>query len=300
MGPSYAPEMPDTRGYLAMAWGQNPTGDLAFIRILFTFLIESSRTLDVDAADRARWSDIRDHLADYPVGPDGRLRDLEGDRWATMGPMPVTLAPLYPAGDVGPDSPPERRALLREAYDRARARFVGGGHLMMWFAAAAAHMGDARDALRLLNDYIGLTVLDNGLHVLRWVPHFREGDRASGMMQIEAVTAFANAVNQMLLQSLDGVIRVFPAVPDSWAVSFETLRAAGAFLVSARRDPGCTISVRVMSERGGLCTMADPFGVGRARLRDDAGGSAELHADPRRHFVFPTEPGQGYDLERMD
>lgn len=297
-GPSYAPEMPDPRGYLAMAWGRNPTGDLAFVRILFALLAEAAQALGVDAADRARWADIRDNLAGYPVGPDGRLRDLEGDRWAPMGPMPVTLAPLYPAGDVGPDSPSAQRDLLREAYARARARFAGGGHLMMWFAAAAAHLGDAEDALKLLNEYLDLTVLENGLHVLRWVPHFREGDKASGMMQIEATTAFSNAIQAMLLQSLDGVIRVFPAVPPSWSVSFETLRASGAFLVSARREPGRTTRVRILSERGGTCRLADPFGAGRAEVQDSRGRVQPLTTDSHGHFSFATEAGAAYELSR--
>ncbi|MCE5278224.1 MAG: glycoside hydrolase N-terminal domain-containing protein [Planctomycetaceae bacterium] len=321
--PSYAPEMPDTRGYLMMAWGRNPTGDLAFVRILFEGLVEAAEVLGVDEADRRRWIAILDHLAPCPTDAQGRLLDLEGDRWAACRPMPVTMAPLYPGGQVGLGSSDAQRATAEEIYRAVVTRFKGAGHLMTWCAAAAAHLGLGDEAAALLTDYLDSTVLENGLHLLRSVPHYRSGDVTSGVMQIEATTALANAVNEMLLQSLDGVIRVFPAVPANWGdVSFAALRATGAFLVSARRCQGATQRVCIVSEKGGPCTLADPFGTGRAVLvscagehgrdahatgeehgRDahathgrDARAMVQLAADARGCFVFPTRPGASYEL----
>jgi alpha-L-fucosidase 2 len=64
----------------------------------------------------------------------------------------------------------------------------------------------------------------------------------------------------MLLQSHAQTIRVFPAIPADWAeVSFEGLRADGAFLVSARRGGGRVREVRVRAEKGGLLRLANPF-----------------------------------------
>lgn len=66
----------------------------------------------------------------------------------------------------------------------------------------------------------------------------------------------------MLLQSHTGIIRVFPAVPDSWQdVSFRNLRAQGAFLVSAEKRDGRVVSVEIRSEKGGelqLCFFFFP------------------------------------------
>ena len=57
----------------------------------------------------------------------------------------------------------------------------------------------------------------------------------------------------MLLQSYSGTIRVFPAIPASWKeVSFKTLRAEGAFLVSAERRSGVTERIEIIAEKGGL------------------------------------------------
>ena len=66
----------------------------------------------------------------------------------------------------------------------------------------------------------------------------------------------------MLLQSHMGIIRVFPAVPDSWQdVSFRNLRAQGTFLVSAEKRDGRVVSVEIRSEKGGelqLCFSLSP------------------------------------------
>jgi hypothetical protein len=77
---------------------------------------------------------------------------------------------------------------------------------------------------------------------------------------LEGNFAFAAAVQEMLLQSHSGVLRVFPAVPGGWQdASFDSLRAQGAFLVSAKMKAGRIVEVRVTSEKGGRLKLANPF-----------------------------------------
>src|SRR5690606_29102129 len=49
---------------------------------------------------------------------------------------------------------------------------------------------------------------------------------------LESMGLFCVGIQEMLLQSYDGRIRVFPAVPSEWVGSFR-LRAAGGFMVAA-------------------------------------------------------------------
>jgi hypothetical protein len=73
---------------------------------------------------------------------------------------------------------------------------------------------------------------------------------------IETPLHAAQAIQEMLLQSHGGVIRVFPAVPSAWRdVAFHDLRAEGAFLVSAVRRDGKTLWVRVRSLAGEPCRI---------------------------------------------
>jgi alpha-L-fucosidase 2 len=51
-----------------------------------------------------------------------------------------------------------------------------------------------------------------------------------------------------------------PAIPSAWrTTAFSTLRAQGAFLLSAEMKEGKMVSVRIVSEQGGLLRLANPF-----------------------------------------
>jgi hypothetical protein len=59
-------------------------------------------------------------------------------------------------------------------------------------------------------------------------------------------------VNEMMVQSYDGEIHVFPAVPDAWKeASYQNLRTEGAFLVTAKRSQGKTVYLKISSLAGG-------------------------------------------------
>jgi len=73
---------------------------------------------------------------------------------------------------------------------------------------------------------------------------------------IESPLAAAEAINDMLLQSWGGKIRVFPAVPQEWKdITFHHFRAEGAFLVSAVRKDGKTQFICIESLAGEPCTV---------------------------------------------
>jgi hypothetical protein len=110
--------------------------------------------------------------------------------------------------------------------------FTGG-------ACMAALLGDGERALGFLNGLksflqpntfyseIGLPVMETPIHG-------------------------ATAMQEMLLQSWGGRLRVFPAAPAEWPdVQFHQLRGEGAYLVSARREQGKTKWVLVKAESGG-------------------------------------------------
>lgn len=64
----------------------------------------------------------------------------------------------------------------------------------------------------------------------------------------------------MLLQCHTGVIRVFPALPESWQeASFQNMRAIGGFLVSADFREGKVKQISIHSEKGGTLKLWNPF-----------------------------------------
>src|SRR5262249_33914099 len=94
--------------------------------------------------------------------------------------------------------------------------------------------------LRQLKDRISLTSLPNG-----WITQAGGG--------IETLAAVPLTINEMLLQSYEGILRVFPCWERSRDASFEQLRAYGAFLVSSRIKDGRVQFVQLLSEKGRPC-----------------------------------------------
>lgn len=82
-------------------------------------------------------------------------------------------------------------------------------------------------------------------------------------MGMEPISDYATTVNEMLLQSNEGKIRVFPAIPSSWKDSTDvafTLRARGAFMVSSHMDKQGNIKhVGIKSLRGNTCQLQNPW-----------------------------------------
>jgi hypothetical protein len=76
---------------------------------------------------------------------------------------------------------------------------------------------------------------------------------------LEPQSIYGAAINEMLLQSNEGKIRIFPAVPDNWATAF-TLLARGAFLVSSEIRKDRTIpGVYIESRKGNICRVVNPW-----------------------------------------
>jgi len=82
-----------------------------------------------------------------------------------------------------------------------------------------------------------------------------------GAPVIECSLFASKALQEMLLQSVNGCIKVFPAVPQEWAeASFGDLRAEGAFLVSAERKQSRTSWIKIESLAGEPCVVKHGMG----------------------------------------
>lgn len=76
---------------------------------------------------------------------------------------------------------------------------------------------------------------------------------------MEPLGILGAAVNEMLLQSQEDKIRIFPAVPVKWECAFSLL-ARGAFIVSSQRTENGEIpGVEVVSQKGNVCKIVSPW-----------------------------------------
>jgi alpha-L-fucosidase 2 len=134
------------------------------------------------------------------------------------------------------------------------------GYSFSWLGNlyARAFMGDkAAEVLRVFAENF---CLPNSFHV-----NGEQHDRGYSRFKYRPFTlegnfAFASGIQEMLLQSHVGVVRVFPAIPSTWQdVSFNGLRAVGAFVIDAEKKSGEVIRIKLLAEKGGIIQLKNPF-----------------------------------------
>ena len=106
-------------------------------------------------------------------------------------------------------------------------------------------------------------------------------------------------LQEMMLQSWDGIIRLFPAFPEDLDASFTDWRAEGAFLVTASHNRGVITGVSILSERGGTCAVCVPWSGGTKIVREDD-TVVPVRTAEADTIEFDTNPGGRYFLAAIE
>jgi hypothetical protein len=112
---------------------------------------------------------------------------------------------------------------------------------------------------------------------------------------LEGNFAFAAGIQEMLIQSHTGIVRLFPAIPEAWEnVKFDQLRTDGAFLISAERKAGQVVRVEIFSEQGGTLKLTNPFSTQKLTCTGSdnyqiCNEIIELYAEIHDRFVMETK-----------
>jgi len=134
------------------------------------------------------------------------------------------------------------------------------GYSFSWKGNLYARAFDGDKAAKALTTFAKCFCLKNSFHA--------NGDQCKAghskmhyrPFTLEGNFAFASAIQEMLLQSHSGVVKLFPAIPESWAdASFNDLRTYGAFLVSSEMKAGKVDWVKINSDKGGIIKLDIPF-----------------------------------------
>jgi alpha-L-fucosidase 2 len=276
--------------------------DLALTEFLLDAAVEASRTLEKDGAERDRWAGIRARLAPYP-----KTRGPHGEVWADVvdAPpehvynIPVTLAPVFPGEQVGLG---RREDQLEIARRTAAAIRLEGGNDVVYQPLIRARLGMLD--LQWFKREAAYCQLPNGVvqdRVRQIDGRYRDSTNFDFMMRMGIWTenlSLPAVLNECMLQSFSGTIRLFPNTANLGAARFESLRAAGAFLVSAAWDGRAIVSPAVLlSERGAPARIAKPWD--RLRVLRARDGRAVEAAGRGDSVEFPTEAGERYLLERV-
>lgn len=278
----------------------NSTLSLGLVKMLFKGIIDVSIFLNEDAPRREKWQHIVTHLSDFTVGEvDGKLSlksvEKSPSAWHSRigGLARVSIHGLIlPGGICGPVTDSAFNQILLSDVGRWKERMKAPGEwgntlgngIETCFPGAVRVGYDADEILKQLKDRIEAGSFPN-----LWITAEGGG--------IETLAAVPLTINEMLMQSYEQVIRIFPNWNRNKNASFENLRAYGAFLVSSKLEKGQITELKMISEAGRPCIIENPWPGKNAQLFRN-GKPAELLSGKR--FSFQTKSKEQLALQVKD
>ena len=258
----------------------NPIFSLGLLHTLFKNMIQMSNDLGVDADRRVKWQDICDRISAFPTQEAGGktvFRYSErGMAWA--GGNTLGVYHVFPGDAIGLDSDPKLLEISRNTID-AMHRWADFNGFSNWYTVCARVGYDPKIILARLRHECDVHSLPN------LILYFGGGG-------IENCGGFL-AINEMLLQSHEGVVRFFPCWPKDQDARFGNLRAVGAFLVSAKLQAGEITAVKITSEKGKDCTVLNPW---PGKTVDIVRNGKRSESVTGKIFTLKTQAGESLEL----
>nr|WP_294894367.1 hypothetical protein [uncultured Pedobacter sp.] len=231
----YSPEYPvANKGFPGET--KDPNMDIALVNWGLKTLLNASETLNVDENLRNEWREVLENLVDYQVNENGLM--IGADLPYTVSHRHYShLLMIYPLYLLNIDND-KNRALI----EKSLKNWIGDpkglqGYSYTGASSISSAIGNGDDALKYLKG-LNRFILPNGLY------------KEKGPV-FETPLSAAQCLQDMLLQSWGGKVRVFPAVPNQWKdLEFKNWLTEGAFEVSAKLKNGKTEFIEIKSLAG--------------------------------------------------
>lgn len=238
----------------------NDMFSLGGIQFLYREIIAASIKLGRDADRRAHWQDILDNMSKYPLQKWGNTVTFRPD-WV----HDVMDAISYQGGarNTGlmfTTTFDNISYWTLPAYKIATCNTLDKGN--MFYPQRFCGWQDSNDfgmmfVMAVRAGYRPDCVIKA---IKGWKPELNGivSQKRGGGIETAGII---EAINNMLMQSHDGVIRIFPNWDKTVDAQFKRLRAVGAFLVEAKYSASSQAvdSVRIFSEKGNTCVVQSPF-----------------------------------------
>ena len=264
----------------------NPIVSLGLVRMLMRGMLIMSEALNVDSSRREKWQHILDNLSEYPTQLRNGKRVFryteKGRAWCDSNSLGIQH--IYPARGIGLSSDEEALQIARNTLDEL-SRWEDYNAFPTFFTAACFLGYDPDELLRRLNRELRVHGFDN-LFI-----YYGGGG-------LECASTVSSTINNMLLQSHEDFIRIFPVWNRNTPASFENLRADGAFIVSGSIKDAKIEPITIVSERGRFLRVLCPWESGMSIICDGNTLACDLeHVRDGDVYSLPTQIGAKYILK---
>jgi hypothetical protein len=209
-------------------------------------------------------------MAPYPSasGPYGEVWiDINNAPVGHIYNVPVTLAPVFPGEQVGIGLNTQYWDIAKRT---ARTISLEGGNDLVYQPLIRARLGMLD--LEWFKQEVRYCRLPNGVANDRVR---QSGGRYAQSLDFDYLMrmgfwcenfSLPAVLNECMMQSYAGCIRVFPNTRNLGPARFENLRAVGAFLISATYDGAKVTHLSLHSEKGKTAKLVSPWGDSGLRV----------------------------------
>lgn len=223
--------------------------DLSLIRFSCKALKECTKILGINDEKEKVWDDILCRLAPYPEHEKEGFMINATQRMAMSHRHYSHLLMAYPLHLLDVDDPVDADKIKRSVEHWHSMPEKLEGYSQTGACAMYAMLGDGEKALYYLSDL--------------WNKGFISPStmyKEDGGAVLETPLAAMNSLLDMILQTYDGTLRIFPAVPKEWTdITFKDMAGVGAFRISAEYKDSEVKSVHIKSLAGSACKVQAPF-----------------------------------------
>lgn len=272
--------------------------DLTLTRFVFRAYCQACEILDIEAEEQSLLDHVHEILAHFPTYPTASSAggsvyvSVPGEDPEVVYNVPVSTMAVFPGEDIGLHSAPET---LQTAVNTYHNQQNEGGNDLVFLNLQAARLGQLDlDRFKRQIDYC---LLPNGTctDMVQQVGGRYYDETPFDFMAPMGIWlenfALPAVVNECLLQSYTGVLRLFPNWPTTRRAEFRSLRAVGAFLVSGACSDGAVDWIEVFSEQGRPLRFINPWSSPIRCTRTDresilTGDLITLDTDPGETLRF--------------
>jgi Glycosyl hydrolase family 95 catalytic domain len=261
LGPSVSPEH----------WGwtknlnknYNCAFDIALIRYTLKAAIEAAQTLKQDELFVGRFLEALQRLPNYPIYGEDKpiVVDVENAEPIEYN-IPVPSTPVFPGDVISWWSSIEDKQLFKRTIEGLK---WNGNNATFMLAIARARLSMQGSQEWLANEIKVRTRPNATISLNALIPHKRFNDFGHYTEQF----GVGMAISELLMQSVDDIIRIFPAVKKGNHIRIKNLQAQGGFLVTADGSSDDVEILQIKSIYGGELKLLSPWTQIEARATNN-------------------------------
>lgn len=216
--------------------GRNANGDFSIFRSVLKNLLKISSEVRADEKDIERWRDALEKIPSEFTDSEGMLRDFKMRPTDYSGESIYSLFSAFASNDVdflcSDETLRAYTATVKKRLAESRDSQTAMG--MVGIAAVCARLGLKQQVVEALSNLTEGCMLNNlGFAEADWRSMGRCGYKIWPQLMLNANIAFSGVVQDMLLYSKEGVIKVLPCLPTQWKnIEVKGLSAAGGLTVN--------------------------------------------------------------------